>query len=67
MNHIRQALAELAEGQDLAPELMRAAMTEIMGGEAEPAQIGGFLLARRVKGARRAGLAAAAEVLGGFA
>lgn len=67
MNHIRQALAELAEGQDLSPELMRATMTEIMGGEAEPAQIGGFLMALRLKGEKPAEIAAAAEVMRGFA
>ena len=67
MSHIRQALAELAEGQDLSPELMRATMTEIMGGEAEPAQIGGFLMALRLKGEKPAEIAAAAEVMRGFA
>jgi anthranilate phosphoribosyltransferase len=30
MNKTREALAELAEGKDLEPELMRAAMNEIM-------------------------------------
>ncbi|TVQ34687.1 MAG: anthranilate phosphoribosyltransferase [Wenzhouxiangella sp.] len=67
MSKIRTALAELAEGRDLEPDLMRAAMTEIMGGEAEPAQIGGFLMALRVKGEKPAEIAAAAEVMRGFA
>ena len=67
MSNIRAALAELAEGRDLVPDLMRSAMTEIMGGEAEPAQIGGFLMALRVKGEKPAEIAAAAEVMRGFA
>ena len=67
MTSIREALALLAERHDLAPDLMRAAMTEIMGGEADPAQIGGFLMALRVKGETPAEIAAAAEVMRGFA
>jgi anthranilate phosphoribosyltransferase len=60
-------LAVLAEGQNLDAELMRAAMTEIMGGEADPAQIGGFLMALRVKGETPEEIAAAAEVMREFA
>ena len=67
MSDIRQALALLAERHDLSPELMRGAMTEIMGGQADPAQIGGFLMALRVKGETPAEIAAAAEVMRGFA
>lgn len=67
MSDIRQALALLADRHDLPPELMRAAMTEIMGGQADPAQIGGFLMALRVKGETPAEIAAAAEVMRGFA
>jgi len=67
MNEIRRALALLADRQDLPPDLMRSAMTEIMGGEADPAQIGGFLMALRVKGETPAEIAAAAEVMRGFA
>ena len=67
MSEIRHALALLADRNDLSPPLMRAAMTEIMGGEADPAQIGGFLMALRVKGETPAEIAAAAEVMRGFA
>jgi anthranilate phosphoribosyltransferase len=67
MTHTQQALAELAVGKHLDPELMRAAMREIMGGQAEPAQIGGLLMALRVKGETPAEIAAAAEVMREFA
>ncbi len=67
MSEIQNALGRLADGHDLSPEQMRGAMTEIMGGEADPAQIGGFLMALRVKGETPAEIAAAAEVMRGFA
>jgi len=67
MSEIRKALAELAEGRDLTSGLMHAAMNEIMGGDADPAQIGGFLMALRVKGETPAEIAAAAEVMRSFA
>lgn len=67
MSKTREALAVLAEGQNLNDEQMRAAMTEIMGGDADPAQIGGFLMALRVKGETTAEIAAAASVMRGFA
>jgi anthranilate phosphoribosyltransferase len=67
MTHTQQALAELAAGKHLDPELMRASMREIMGGQADPAQIGGLLMALRVKGETPAEIAAAAEVMREFA
>lgn len=67
MSDIHDALSLLADGQELSPELMRAAMTGIMGGQADAAQIGGFLMALRVKGETPAEIAAAAEVMRGFA
>lgn len=67
MNKTREALAILAEGNDLDAELMRAAMNEIMAGEADPAQIGGLLMALRIKGETPAEIAAAAEVMRSFA
>ncbi|TVS14063.1 MAG: anthranilate phosphoribosyltransferase [Wenzhouxiangella sp.] len=67
MSDIHDALSLLADGHDLSPELMRAAMTGIMGGQADAAQIGGFLMALRVKGETPAEIAAAAEVMRGFA
>ncbi|RFF32131.1 anthranilate phosphoribosyltransferase [Wenzhouxiangella sediminis] len=63
MTAIKQALNELAEGRDLEGELMRAAMHEIMAGEADPAQVGGFLMGLRVKGETPVEIAAAAEVM----
>ena len=47
---IQQALAELLEGRDLSQEDAREVMRSIMGGEATPGQIGGFLVALRLKG-----------------
>ena len=47
---IRNALARLADGGDLATEEMAAVMRQIMTGEAEDAQIGAFLLGLRIKG-----------------
>lgn len=67
MSETRNALAILAEGKDLDPEQMRAAMHEIMSGQADPTQIGGFLMALRVKGETPGEIAAAAEVMRGFA
>jgi anthranilate phosphoribosyltransferase len=47
---IKEAIAKLVERQDLTEAEAEAAMTEIMRGEATPAQIGGFLTALRMKG-----------------
>ena len=63
MSTIQQALAELAEGRDLDADLMRSAMHQIMAGDADPAQIGGFLMALRVKGETPTEIAAAAQVM----
>lgn len=48
--NIREALALLVEGQNLSEENAEAVMEEIMMGQATPAQIGGFLIALRLKG-----------------
>ena len=47
---IREAIAQLLEGQNLAAVEAEAVMEQIMAGEATPAQIGGFLIALRLKG-----------------
>lgn len=47
---IQNAIHHLLEGDDLTEALADAAMTEIMTGEATPAQIGAFLAALRAKG-----------------
>ena len=48
--NIQQALAKLIERQDLTTEEMILVMRQVMGGETTPAQIGGFLVALRMKG-----------------
>ena len=47
---IRVALAQLLDGRELTREQAREAMGTIMDGDATPAQIGGFLVALRLKG-----------------
>jgi anthranilate phosphoribosyltransferase len=47
---IREAISQLLENQSLTAEQAEAVMDQIMGGDATPAQIAGFLIALRVKG-----------------
>src|SRR5690606_31315796 len=47
---IKQALSQLVARIDLSTEEMASAMREVMTGAATPAQIGGFLIALRMKG-----------------
>jgi anthranilate synthase/phosphoribosyltransferase len=47
---IQEAIAKLMQRQDLTAVEAEAAMTQIMHGEATPAQIGAFLTALRMKG-----------------
>lgn len=47
---IRDSIARLVERQSLTAEEAEAVMGQIMRGEATPAQIGGFLVALRMKG-----------------
>jgi anthranilate phosphoribosyltransferase len=47
---IQDALARILDGHDLGRDDAREVMDEIMRGEATPAQIGGFLVALRLKG-----------------
>ncbi|HXF62440.1 MAG TPA: anthranilate phosphoribosyltransferase [Caldilineaceae bacterium] len=49
-NPIQEAIHLLFAGQNLTTEQADAAMTQIMEGEATPAQIGAFLAALRMKG-----------------
>lgn len=60
---IQDALARLLEGRDLTRAESRAVMGTIMAGEATPAQIGGFLVALRLKGERPDEIAGAAEAM----
>jgi anthranilate phosphoribosyltransferase len=47
---LKESIKKLTELQDLNAEEARAAMDEIMSGEATPAQIAAFLIAMRMKG-----------------
>ena len=60
---IQQALAHLLDKKDLQQEQMEQVMTQIMTGEATPSQIGGFLIALRMKGETVDEVAAAATVM----
>lgn len=50
MNDLQTVIGLLAERQDLTKDQARAAFNTIMSGDATPSQIGGFLMALRVKG-----------------
>jgi anthranilate phosphoribosyltransferase len=48
--HIKQAIKHLVEGQDLTEATAESVAEQIMTGQATPAQIGGLLIALRLKG-----------------
>jgi len=60
---IQQVLAELLDGNDLSRERSREVMDEIMRGDATQAQIGGFLVALRLKGETADEIAGCAEAM----
>jgi anthranilate phosphoribosyltransferase len=60
---IQEALARLLDGHDLSREEARGVMEEVMRGEATPAQIGGFLVALRLKGETADEIAGSAEAM----
>jgi anthranilate phosphoribosyltransferase len=60
---IQAAIQTLLDGHDLGREDARGVMDEIMGGEATPAQIGGFLVALRAKGETADEIAGCAEAM----
>jgi anthranilate phosphoribosyltransferase len=60
---IQAALQRLLDGHDLSREDAREVMGGIMRGEATPAQIGGFLIALRVKGETADEIAGCAEAM----
>lgn len=61
--NIQSALAEVVEGRDLGRERMYSVMHQIMTGEATEAQIGGLLVALRMKGESCEELAGAVELM----
>ena len=60
---IQAAIQTVLDGRDLDRDDARAVMGEIMGGEATPAQIGGFLVALRAKGETADEIAGCAEAM----
>jgi anthranilate phosphoribosyltransferase len=60
---IQDALAQLLDGNDLSRAEARRVMDAIMSGEATPAQIGGFLVALRLKGETADEIAGSAEAM----
>jgi len=60
---IQQVLADLLDGHDLSRERSREVMDEIMRGDATQAQIGGFLVALRLKGETADEIAGCAEAM----
>ncbi len=64
---ICEALAQLLDGENLQADTTAAVMRQIMGGDASPAQIAGFLIALRMKGETVTEISAAARVMREFA
>jgi anthranilate phosphoribosyltransferase len=62
---IQQALAKLLDGHDLTRDEARAVMGQIMSGDATAGQIGGLLVALRVKGETADEIAGCAEAMRG--
>lgn len=60
---IQQALEQLIDRKDLQAAEMESVMRQVMTGEATPSQIGGFLIALRMKGETVDEVAAAARVM----
>ena len=60
---IQDALARLLDGQDLSRDEARQVMDTIMSGDATPGQIGGFLVALRLKGETADEIAGSAEAM----
>jgi anthranilate phosphoribosyltransferase len=60
---IQEALTGLLEGRSLSQAEARDVMNQIMSGEATPAQMGGFLVALRLKGETADEIAGCAEAM----
>lgn len=61
--NIQAAIKQLTERGDMSRDAMTAVMRDIMSGEATPAQVGGFLIALRMKGETVDEITAAAGVM----
>jgi anthranilate phosphoribosyltransferase len=61
--NIQEALARLLEGRNLSRAEARSVMNEVMAGDATPAQIGGLLIALRLKGETANEIAGCAEAM----
>jgi len=61
--NIQQALARVADGGNLSRQDMQAVMYQVMSGDATDAQIGGLLMALRMKGETTDEIAGAAQVM----
>lgn len=64
---IRTAVARLVAHQDLSESDMESVMLQVMGGGATPAQLGGFLVALRMKGERVQEITGAARAMRRYA
>src|SRR5947208_14886591 len=60
---MQDALAQLLDGHDLSRDAARAVMNQVMEGAATPAQIGGLLVALRLKGETANEIAGCAEAM----
>lgn len=65
--NVQSALNEVINGGDLPDDVMRAVMQDMMSGNLTDAQIGGFLVALRMKGETIEEISAAAAVMREFA
>lgn len=61
--NIQQAISEVTQGHNLKQDDMQAVMQQIMTGECSDAQIGGLLIALRMKGETVEEITAAAKVM----
>ena len=60
---IKEAIQSVVSGKNLSADTMLSVMNTIMSGNASPAQIGGFLVALRIKGETIEEITAAAKVM----
>ena len=60
---IKQALKQVSSNRDLSRDEMKQVMSQIMSGEATPAQIGGLIMALRMKGETVDEITGAAETM----